>query len=69
LKLKKDREPLPSFENLMEDESSLAKALALLASNIRKEVCGVLYSFFSFLKKYEKNKAHNMVSLMLDLRF
>jgi hypothetical protein len=70
LKLKKDREPLPSFENLvLEDESSLAKALALLASNIRKEVCGVLYSFFSFLKKYEENKAHNMVSLVLDIRF
>ncbi len=56
LKLKKDSEPLPSFEHLMEDEYNLAKELALLASNIRKEVCGVLYSFLSFLKKYEENK-------------
>jgi hypothetical protein len=69
LKLKKDSKPLSSFENLMENESSLAKELVLLVSNIRKEVCGVLYSFLSFLKKYEENKAHNMVSLMLDFRF
>ncbi len=69
MKLKKDSKPLSSFENLMENESSLAKELVLLVSNIRKEVCGVLYSFLSFLKKYEENKAHNMVSLMLDFRF
>lgn len=69
LKLKRDSEPLPSFEHLMEDEYSLAKELTLLASNIRKEGCGVLYSFLSFLKKYEENKTHNMVSLMLDLKF
>ncbi len=67
--MKKDSKPLSSFENLMENESSLAKELVLLVSNIRKEVCGVLYSFLSFLKKYEENKAHNMVSLMLDFRF
>jgi hypothetical protein len=67
--LEKDSKPLSSFENLMENESSLAKELVLLVSNIRKEVCGVLYSFLSFLKKYEENKAHNMVSLMLDFRF
>jgi hypothetical protein len=41
---------------LKEDEPSLAKKLALLASNIRKEVCGVLDSFLSFLKTYEKRK-------------
>jgi len=29
----------------------------------------VLDSFLSFLKKYENNKAHNMISLMLDPRF
>jgi hypothetical protein len=69
LKLKRIVKFLPSFENLMEDEANLAKELALLASNIRKEVCGVLYSFLSFLKKYEENKAHNMVYLMLDLSF
>jgi hypothetical protein len=29
----------------------------------------VLDSFLSFLKKYEKRKAHNMAFLMLNLRF
>jgi hypothetical protein len=42
--------------------------LISLASNIRKNVCIVLDYFFSFLKKYEK-KPHNMLSLILDLRF
>jgi hypothetical protein len=55
--LKKNSEPLPSFENLMEDESSFAKNLALLTYNFRKEVCGVLYSFLSFLNKYEEKQS------------
>jgi hypothetical protein len=38
----------------MEDEFGLANELALLASNIRMEVCGVQNSFFSFLMKYEE---------------
>jgi len=29
----------------------------------------VLNSFLSFLNKYENKKAHNMISLMLDIRF
>jgi hypothetical protein len=29
----------------------------------------VLNSFLSFLRKYENKKAHNMISLMLDIRF
>jgi hypothetical protein len=37
----------------------------VFASNIKKKVCGVLDSFFSFLRKYEKKKAHNMLLLML----
>jgi len=41
----------------------------LFASNIRREICGVLDGFLSFLKKYEGNKTHNMLSLMLDPRF
>jgi len=43
--------------------------LSLLTFNIRREICGVLDGFLSFLKKlYEKNKAHNM-SFMLDPKF
>jgi len=40
-----------------------------LASNIKKEVVGVLDSFVSFFKKYEKKKSHDMFYLMLDPRF
>jgi hypothetical protein len=43
--------------------------LALLVSKIRKEVCGVLDFFLSFLRKYENTKAHNMVFLMLYPKF
>ncbi len=41
----------------------------MLASNIKREVCGILNGFLSFLKTYEGNKAHNMLSLMLVPRF
>jgi hypothetical protein len=57
------------FGNLMKDEYVTTNELALLAFNIRKEFCGVLDSFLSFKKKYEEKKSHNMVSLMLDLKF
>jgi hypothetical protein len=40
-----------------------------LASNIRKEVCGVLNNFLSFLKKFCEWKTHNMLVLMLDPKF
>jgi hypothetical protein len=51
-----DNEFLLSFESLMEDEFGLANELALLASNIRMEVCGLLDFFFSFLMKYEEKR-------------
>ncbi len=46
---------------------SVALELICLAFNIRKDVCGVLNSFFSFLKKFDK-RTHNMLTLMLDTR-
>jgi hypothetical protein len=55
LKLK-DNEFLFSFESLMEDEFGLVNELALLVSNIKMEVCGVLDFFFSFLMKYEEKR-------------
>jgi hypothetical protein len=69
LKLKEENKIIPSFESLMEDDSIIFDELFLLASNIRREVINVLDSFLSFLKKYENKKAHNMISLILDLRF
>jgi hypothetical protein len=47
----------------------VAFELICLVFNIRKEVCEVLDSFISFLKKIDERKTHNMLSLMLDPRF
>lgn len=43
-----------SLEDLIDDDSIMTFELSLLASNIRRKVCGVLDSFISFLKKYLK---------------
>jgi hypothetical protein len=40
----------------MEDQYVVVNELILLAFNIRKEFCGVLDSFLSFLKKNEEEK-------------
>jgi hypothetical protein len=54
---------------LIDDDFRIAFELSLFASNIRREVCGVLDFFLSFLRKFEEKKAHNMLSLMLDPKF
>ncbi len=69
LKLKKESKNASSFKTLMEEDSNVALELICLAPNIKKEVCGVLDSFLSFLKKFDKRKTHNMLALMLDPRF
>jgi hypothetical protein len=52
----------------MEKESIVVFELSFFASNIKNKVCGVLdFCFYCFLK--EENKAHNMLSWMLDPRF
>jgi hypothetical protein len=61
LNLKKENQIVPSFESLMAKKSIIANELVLLVSNIRKEVCGVLHYFLSFLMKYDDKKAHNMI--------
>jgi hypothetical protein len=58
-----------TFDNLMEEDGNVVYELSCLASNIKKEVIKVLDFFLSFLKKNEERKAHNMLLLMLDLRF
>jgi len=60
---------LATFDNTIEEDGNVAYELSCLASNIQKEIIQVLDSFFSFLKKNEERKAHNMLSLMLDPRF
>jgi hypothetical protein len=52
----------------MDDDGKVILELFLLGSNIRKEV-RILDSFLTFLKSYEEKKTHNMLSLILDLRF
>jgi hypothetical protein len=65
------REPknAPSFQTLMEEDLNVVLELICLTSNIRKEVCEVLDSFISFLKKIDEKKTHNMLALLLDSRF
>jgi len=53
----------------LDDDSTITLELSLFASNIKKEVCGVLDSFLSSVRKYEERKANNMFSLILDSRF
>jgi hypothetical protein len=50
------------------DDFGIVFKLSLIASNIKREVYGVLDSFLSFKKKIENRKAHNMF-LMLDPGF
>jgi hypothetical protein len=52
-----------------DDYYVVSLGLSLLAFNIRREACGVLDGFVSFVNKYEKNKTHNMLSLMLNSKF
>jgi hypothetical protein len=37
--------------------------------NMKKVVFGVIDSFLSILTKYDERKTHNMLSLMLNLKF
>jgi hypothetical protein len=69
LKLKEEPKNAPSFQTLMEEDFHVALELICLASNIRKEVCGILDNFLSFLKKIGERKTHNMLTLVLNPRF
>jgi hypothetical protein len=42
--------------SLINDDYGIAFELFLLAINIKKEVCDVLESLFSFKRRYEKKK-------------
>jgi hypothetical protein len=43
--------------------------LGAFIMNMKKVVCGVIDFFLSVLTKYDERKIHNMLSLMLDLKF
>ncbi len=53
----------------MEEESIIVDELTSFASNIKKGICAMLESLLYFLRKFEENKAHEMIFLMLDPRF
>jgi hypothetical protein len=69
LKLREENQVVPSYESLMDDDLVVSDELSLLASNIKREVINVLDFFLSFLKVYNKRKAHNVISFMLDPRY
>jgi hypothetical protein len=50
----KDGIDFSTFDNLVEEDANVVCDLSCLASNIEKEVVGVLDLFFSFIKKYDK---------------
>jgi hypothetical protein len=69
LKLKKEFGMVLSMTNLMEDDVNVVFELSMFVFNIKKLVCDVLDSFFSFLMKYEEKNIHNMFSLILNPKF
>jgi hypothetical protein len=69
LKFREENQVSPSFKRIMDDDSIINDELSLLTSNIRREVVDVLDFFLSLLKVYDRRKAHNMISLMLDPRY
>ncbi len=68
LKLKEEFGISLNLQDLIDDDFVVAQKLSFLASNIRREICGVLDGFLSFFKKYERNKTHCIMFLMLDPR-
>ncbi len=52
LKLKEEFKMTFFMTNLLEDDMVVILELSMLDFNIRKQICDVLDSFFSFLTKY-----------------
>jgi hypothetical protein len=67
LKLKEEINNLFVLNDLMEDYLGVdLELINRFAMSMKKEVCGVIDSFFSFLTKYDERRSHNILSLMLD---
>jgi hypothetical protein len=52
------------LDSFIDDDTSLGIELGSLARNIKKEVCKLIDSFFSFLSRYDEKRTHNMLVLM-----
>jgi hypothetical protein len=57
---------LPILDALIDDDLNLD--IEFLARN-GKEVCGVIDFILSFLKRYDERRVHNMLALILNLKF
>jgi hypothetical protein len=68
-KLREEIQVLPSFESLMDDDSIVNDELSLLVYNIKRKVINMLDFFLFFKKVYDKRKAHNIISWMLNPRY
>ncbi len=51
------------------EEDVVVVEFDLLASNIKRKVYNVLEAFISFLKKFDERKTHNMLALILNMRY
>jgi hypothetical protein len=52
------------LDSFIDDDTSLDIELGNLARNIKKEVCKLIDSFFSFFTRYDEKRIHNMLALM-----
>jgi hypothetical protein len=59
LKFREEITKSSALINLIDDDSKIVFEIFLFASNIIREVCGVLDSFLSFQRKFEERKAQN----------
>jgi len=57
------------LNTLITDDASLYIELGTLVMNMKKEVCEVIDYFLSFLIKYDEKRVHNLLPLMIDLKF
>jgi hypothetical protein len=69
LKLKEGMNHLLVLDAFIDDDSNLDIELGTFARNVKKEVCGVIDFFLSFLKTHDVTRIHNILSLMLNLKF
>jgi hypothetical protein len=60
LKLKEGMNHLLVLDAFIDDDSNLNIELGTFARNVKKEVCGVIIFFLSFLKKYDAKRIHNI---------
>ncbi len=64
----KNNNPLV-LDTLDEDDLDVGIELKSLIVNMKREMCGVIDFFFSFLTKYNEKRTHNMLFLMLDSKY